>query len=44
MDENKIEELLLLIIKKIEMRDKLLIDLTKVIAQLKWELKQNHKL
>ncbi len=44
MEENKIEKMLLSIIEKIENRDKLLIDLTKEIALLRLEIKQNHKL
>ncbi len=44
MQENKIEELLLSVIEKIEKRDNLLIDLTKEIALLRLEIKENHKL
>ena len=44
MDGEKIEKLLLSIIEKIEERDKLLIELTKEIALLRLELKENHKL
>ena len=44
MEKEKIEELLLSIIEKIEKRDDLLIELTKEIALLRLEIKQNHKL
>ena len=44
MEEKKIEDMLLSIIEKIEKRDDLLIKLTKEIALLRLELKENHKL
>ncbi len=44
MEEKKIEDMLLSIIEKIEKRDDLLIELTKEIALLRLELKENHKL
>ena len=44
MEEKKIEDMLLSIIEKIEKRDDLLIKLTKEIALLRLEIKQNHKL
>ena len=44
MEEKKIEDMLLSIIEKIEKRDDLLIELTKEIASLRLELKENHKL
>ena len=43
MEEKKIEDMLLSIIEKIEKRDDLLIKLTKEIALLRLELKENHK-
>ena len=44
VEEEKIEKLLLSIIEKIEKRDDLLIELTKEIALLRLEIKQNHNL
>ena len=44
MEKEKIEKLLLSIIEKIEKRDDLLIELTKEIALLRLEIKQNHNL
>lgn len=44
MEEKRIESLLLEIIEKIELRDKLLIDLTKEIALLKLKIEEQHKL
>ena len=44
MEENKIEEMLLSIIEKIEKRDDLLIELTKEIALLRLEIKGNQNL
>ena len=44
MEKEKIEKLLLSIIEKIEKRDDLLIELTKEIALLSLEIKQNHNL
>ena len=44
MEEKKIEDMLLSIIEKIEKRDDLLIELTKEIALLRLEIKENHKL
>ena len=44
MEEKKIEDMLLSIMEKIEKRDDLLIELTKEIALLRLELKENHKL
>ena len=44
MEEKKIKDMLLSIIEKIEKRDDLLIKLTKEIALLRLELKENHKL
>lgn len=44
MEEKKIEKMLISIIEKIEKRDELLIELTKEIALLRLELKENHKM
>lgn len=44
MKEEKIEKMLLSVIEKIEKRDNLLIELTKEIALLRLEIKENHKL
>lgn len=44
MEKEKIEKLLLSIIEKSEKRDDLLIELTKEIALLRLEIKQNHNL
>ena len=44
MKEEKMEKLLLSIIEKIEKRDDLLIELTKEIALLRLEIKQNYNL
>ena len=44
MEKEKIEKLLLSIIEKIEKRDDLLIELTKEIALLRLEIKQNYNL
>ena len=42
--ESKIEEMFNTIIEKIEKRDELLIDLTKEIALLKRQIRENNKL
>ena len=44
MEENEIKEILISIENKIELRDKLLIDLTREIALLRLEIKENHNL
>ncbi len=44
MEEKRIENLLLEIIEKIEIRDELLIDLTKEIALLKLKIEEQYKL
>ncbi len=44
MEEKEIKEILISIENKIELRDKLLIDLTREIALLRLEIKENHNL
>ena len=44
MEEKEIKEILIAIENKIELRDKLLIDLTREIALLRLEIKENHNL